>query len=322
LGTRLARKTLLRFDYESSLGWRMDLLAKMSTYVRVVESGSLAAAAKQQRISAAAVSRQLSSLESELRVSLLRRTTRKLTITETGRHYYERCLRILRDVDDAQAIAKSQGVAGPLRVSAPVTFGLACVAPLLTTLLREHPALRIDLLLEDRFVDLGSEGVDMAIRVGSDPPLSTALVAQELVVFRRILVAAPAYLKKRGEPARPEALVKHDALMHAIATTDSWTLQCDIEEARVRPHVVFRSNALHVLRDLAIDGVGIALAPQWFVAPALAARKLRRVLPAWRSAPVTVHAIYRREQRGTKRTTLLIERLRAAFAAWGERATS
>src|SRR2546425_7666131 len=203
----------------------MDLFEKMATYVRVVEAGSFSAAAKQLRISPAAVSRQITTLEDELRVPLLRRTTRKMSITPAGRRYYERCLRILRDVDDAQTIGRTGATEGLLIVSAPVTFGLACVVPHLSSFMATNPGLRMDLRLEDRLIDLALEGVDVAVRVGSVLPDSTDVVALELMSFRRVLVAAPEYLKRHGEPRTPEALAKHSALTYSFADAlDSWIL--------------------------------------------------------------------------------------------------
>ncbi len=292
----------------------MDLLAKMSTYVRVVESGSFSAAAKQLRISSGAVSRQIATLEQELRVSLITRTTRKMAVTAAGRRYYERCVRILREVDDAQSSGGRDELVGLLRISAPVTFGLACVAPQMNTLMKKHPGLLVELHLEDRLVDLTPEGVDVAIRVGSAAPESTELVAHDLVTYDRVLVASPQYLKKHGPPKRPESLARHDALMHLMGPMDTWTLRQGEREARVRPKVVFRSNALHALRELAIQSAGIAMLPYWFVAPAVSSGDLRVVLPAWRPERVAAIALHRREQRGTLRVRALIEHLRASFA--------
>src|SRR5216683_326424 len=284
----------------------MDLLEKMATFVRVVEAGSFSAAAKQLRISPAAVSRQISTLEDELRVPLLRRTTRKMSITPAGRGYYERCLRILREVDDAQALGRTRATEGLLSISAPVTFGLACVVPRLPSFMAAHPGLRVELRLEDRLIELALEGVDVAIRVGSVLPDSTDVIAHELMSFRRVLVAAPAYLKKHGEPRTPEALAKHDAL-------DSWILVHQEREARVRLNAVFRSNAPSALRALAIDGTGIAMLPGWFVEEDLERRALRLVLPGWETEPVAVRALHRREHRGSARVRALVEHLRAAY---------
>jgi DNA-binding transcriptional LysR family regulator len=293
----------------------MDVLARMATYVRVVESGTLSAAAKQLRISSAAVSRQISGLEAELKVTLLTRTTRRMVITAAGRRYYERCLRILREVDEAQSLGKQGELDGLLRINAPVTFGLACVAPHLRGLMTRHPGLLLELQLEDRLVDIAPEGFDVAIRVGRQPPESTELIAHEIVTYGRQLVASPEYLKKRGVPRRPEALAKHDGLMTFQGGADTWTVHQGEVEARIRPRVILRSNALHAIRDLATGGAGVAMLPSWFVAEALAARRLQVVLPEWRLGTVTAYAIYRREQRGAPRVRALIEHLSRALAS-------
>ena len=291
----------------------MDLLSKMATYVRVVEAGSLSAAAKQLKLSAAAVSRQITTLEDELATSLIARTTRKMSITAEGSAYYDRCVRILRDVDDAQAIGRG-GFAGVLKISVPVTFGLASVVPRLNALTLAHPELHLDIRLDDRVIDLVFEGVDVALRVASSPPLSTDIIATRLVEWQRILVASPAYLKKRGEPKTPEALAKHDALSHAVdAAADTWHVVGPDRRAHIRMSVRCSSNAGHVLRDLAIEGAGIAMLPGWFVAEHLESKQLRVVLPGWGSEPFVVHALYRRQHRNEQRVKLLIDHLRASY---------
>lgn len=289
----------------------MDLLEKMATYVRVVEAGSLSAAAKQLRISPAAVSRQVATLERELRVPLLRRTTRRMSVTPAGRSYYERALRVLREVDDAQGIGRTAETAGLLSVSAPVTFGLACVVPELSSFMTAHPGLRMDLRLEDRPIDLALEGVDLAVRVGGAPPDSTDVIAHELTSFRRVLVAAPSYLKSHGVPGTPEALAKHDALAGAV---DSWTLVGREREAGVRLNVVFRSNAPSALRALAVGGRGVAILPEWFVEDEIERGALRIVLRGWETEPVQVRGLHRREHRGSARVRALLEHLQAAYA--------
>jgi DNA-binding transcriptional LysR family regulator len=292
----------------------MDLLEKMATYVRVVEAGNFSAAAKQLRISTAAVSRQISTLEGELRVPLIRRTTRSMVITPAGRRYYEHCLRVLNEVEDAQAIGRTASTEGLLSVSAPVTFGLALVVPELSSFMSAHPGLRVDLRLEDRLIDLALEGVDVAIRVGAVLPDRTDLVAHELMSFRRVMVAAPAYLERRGEPKTPEALAKHDALTYAVpGLADMWTLLDEAREATVRLNVVFRSNAPHAVRDLATAGAGIGLLPEWLVTEQTRSKALRVVLPAWRSAPVNVYALHRTEHRGTRAVRAFVEHLRAVY---------
>ena len=296
----------------------MDLLAKMATFVRVVEAGSLSAAARQLRLSPAAVSRQVTGIEDELGVSLLARTTRKLAVTPMGRRYYERCLRILRDVDDAQAVGRGGAVDGPLQVTAPVTFGLARVTPHMQSLMRKHPQLRLDLRLEDRLIDLALEGVDVAIRVGMPLPVSTELIAQSLSSFQRVLVAAPRYVKRAGEPRTPEALAKHATLGYSGAS-GGWWLTDGEREVRIQHTPQFRCNALHAIRELAVGGVGLALLPDWLVRAELDRGELKRVLPSWAGETVSVNAIYRLEHRGAPRVKALIEHLRAEYAADGRR---
>ena len=290
----------------------------MATFARIVEAGSLAAAARQLRVSSAAVSRQLATLEGELGAPLLLRTTRRLSITDLGRQYYERCLRILREIDDAQALGKTHGsIQGLVSVSAPVAFGLARMANVIPSLLAKHPRLRIDLKLEDRVVDLVSDGIDVAIRAGMAPPNSDALVAHAIDSYERIVVASPAYLRRRGEPRDPEALAKHDVLLHipGSGTLGSWRFRRDERDVEVRVSASYRSNALYALRDAAVHGAGITLIPAWLVADELARGELRRVLADWHGGTVRVSAIHRAELRGAPRVRAFIDHLREAYGA-------
>ena len=293
----------------------MDVLARMTTFVRVIEAGSLTAAARQLRLTPAAVSRQLAALEAELGAPLIARTTRRMSVTATGQRYYERCLRILRDVDEAQALGKDGGARGTVAVSAPVTFGLASAVPRLRALMIARPELRLDLRIEDRLIDLALEGVDVALRVAGALPMTTDVVAQRLVTWRRVLVAAPAYLRRRGEPRAPAALAGHDALSHALdARAETWTLVKDGETARVRMAVRCATNAGQALRELAVDGAGVAMMPPWFVVDEVRARRLKVVLPGWGSEPIVAHALYRAAHRGEERVRAVVEHLRRSYA--------
>jgi len=293
----------------------MDLLDKMATFVRVIEAGSFSAAAKQMRLSPGAVSRQIATLEAALRTSLILRSTRRMTVTDDGRRYYERCLRILRDVDEAQSLGRHGVLDGLLQINAPVTFGLARVIPHLHAFTSAHPALRLDLRLEDRLIDVALEGVDVAIRVGQPPPDSAGLVAQRLLSYRRVLVASPGYLQRHGEPKSPEGLAKHDALAYAAGSAnDRWRLQSASGELQVHVNVTFRTNALHAILELALAGAGVALLPDWLVAQAVKRRALRVLLASWQSEPVWVNALFRTAQRGSRAVRAFIEHLRAAYA--------
>lgn len=297
----------------------MDLLAQMATFVRVVETGSLSAAARAQKLSLPAVSRQLRALEEDLGVSLVARTTRRLGVTDAGRRWYERCLRVLREVDDARGAVGGGAVRGTLVVSASVTLGMRFVVPHVAPLLARHPQLSVELRLEDRVVDLAGDAVDVAIRAGVAPPDTASLVAQPILRFRRVVVASPAYLKKRGALKEPEQLTSHCCLVQlgGVAPLETWTLvrEHDGDERRVAVRGALRTSAPAAIRELVRSGVGVALLADWLVEDDLAAGRLRRVLPAWASRPISAWAIYRAELRGSPRVRAFVDAIASGGAA-------
>lgn len=293
----------------------MDVLARMVTFVRVVEAGSLSAAGKQLSLSVAAVSRQVAALERELGTTLIARTTRKMTVTAPGQEYYERCLRILREVDEAQSAFRGGALEGSLRISVPVTLGFRNGASLFTPLLAKHPSLRLDLRFEDRLVDLVHEDIDVAIRVAVSPPLSAEIVARPLSRWTRIVVASPAYVRRHGDPKTPAALAAHLAVSPVRdAVTETWKLLNGTGTANVRMKVRCSCNAGNVLRDLAVQGAGIALLPAWFVAADIRERRLRHLLPGWESEPVVIHALYRAAYRNERHVRQLVDHLQAVYS--------
>src|SRR3954468_15866246 len=180
---------------------RMDFLQQMRTFVAVIDAGSLSAAARNRRLSLAAVSRPLDALEADVGAKLALRTTRRLQITASGQRWYAHCTRILRELEDARAdVAEGGAVRGAVVISAPITLGLALVVPRLHALARDNPRLEVDLRLEDHAVDLVGDGVDIAVRAGLAPPDSTSIVAHPMPSFTRVAVAAPSYLARRGTP--------------------------------------------------------------------------------------------------------------------------
>jgi DNA-binding transcriptional LysR family regulator len=294
----------------------VDLLSHMTTFVRVIDAGSLSSAARTLNMSLAAVSRQIGALEKETGTPLILRSTRKHTITEAGRRYYDQCVRVLREVDAAQAIARSAGgVEGVLTVSAPVTLGLEKVLPHIPSLLAKHAGLRVDLRLEDRFADIVGEGIDVAIRGGGMLPESTSFMARRLMSYPRIVVASPSYLKTRAEPRAPHELIKHEALLHASAgaAATSWRFSRGNDEYSVRLNWTFRSNLVYALRDAALAGMGIALVPDWLVEREVEAGRLRRLLADYATEPMTISAVYRRELKGSPRVRALLALLAAAY---------
>jgi DNA-binding transcriptional LysR family regulator len=294
----------------------MDLLDQMSTFVRIAETGSLSRAARSLRLSLAAVSRQLSSLERELGVPLVLRTTRRLTLTDAGRAYHTEAVRVLGAVDRArETVRGSRRAEGRVVVSAGVSLGLHTIVPLLPRLARRHPGLVVDLLLEDRNQDLVQDAVDLAVRVGEPLVDSTSVVAQRLGIFRRILVASPGYLEARGTPKAAAELARHAALVQPQleAGAGTWVLASDAGVQRIRVESRLACNAPFALRELAVAGLGVALLPDWLVAGDLSAGRLRRVLPPLSSPEVPITALYRVEQRGWPRLRPVLDAFREGF---------
>jgi len=287
----------------------MNLLTQMQSFVRVVELGSLSAAARVLHLSLPAISRQLSELEKELGTPLVLRSTRRLAVTDHGRDFYQRAARILRDIDDAKASVASDGARGTLVVSCGVTLGMGLIVPQLAALHRAYPELVVELRLEDHVVDLLADGVDVAIRAGVAPPDSTGLVAQPIATFERVLVAAPSYLRKRKVAAEPACLVEHDCLVQVgrAGPSATWTLTRGDETRSVGVRGPFRTTAPMALREAALAGLGVASLTTWLVADDLTSGRLKRVLPTWLSTPASAWAIYRVEQRGSPRIKAFVQ---------------
>lgn len=295
----------------------MDLFASMATYVRIVEGKSLSAAARALRLSLPAVSRQLTGLEAELGASLVVRSTRRLQVTEAGRQWYEHCVRVLAETEDARAALATQAVRGRLVVSASFTFGSLIVAPRLARLVESHPQLTVDLRLEDHAVDLVGEGVDVALRAGPRPPDSTALVAHVVTVMDRVVVVAPKLARKVGLPKEPEDLGTRPCLVQLTqaGAIVRWQLRRGDDERLVDVRGQLRTTAPVTLRDLAVSGAGFAYLPTWLVADDLAAGRLRRVLPGWSAPPIEAYALHRAELRQAPRVRAFLDAMRGEVAA-------
>jgi len=286
----------------------------MATFVRVVDAGSLSKAARAMHVSPAAVSRQMSMLETELGAGLLVRTTRRVTVTEEGRRFYAAAERTVRDVEDARlAVRPDRAMAGPLTVSMPTALGLSRLDVSLTALVAKHPGLRVDLRLEDHPVDLVAEGVDVAVRAGLPPPDTTSLVAYPLAESERVVVAAPAYLRRRGEPEALGELTYHDALvhLHAGVGVGVWTLQRAGETTTVDVRGPLRTNALLALRNAAVAGLGLALLPRFLVADDLHRRRLRVVpLGGWQPPSQSIYALVRVDAKARARVVAFLDHAR------------
>lgn len=297
----------------------MDLLGAMTTFLRVVDAGSLSKAAKALRVTPAAVSRQLSALEEELGATLIVRTTRHVSVTEEGRRFYEHAARTVAEAEEARASVRTDhAVSGLVRLSVPTALGLGVLDVSIPDLVAAHPGLEIDLRLEDHPIDLLADGVDVAVRAGLVPPNTTTLVAQSLAHGERVVVAAPKYVKKRGEPAMPADLARHDCLVHLHSGADvgTWTLASGDRDVRVEVHGPIRTNALHALRTAAVAGSGITLLPRFVVAEDLDAKRLQTLsLSGWRPRRQQIYALVRAEARTRARVRVLIEHLKQRLSA-------
>ncbi len=291
----------------------MSLFDQMATFVRVVDAGSLSAAARALGLSLPAVSRQLRALEADLGVTLMLRSNRGLQLTDGGQRFYAESVGILGSVERARAAtADGDGISGRLVVSVAISVGLEIIVPRLTELLAAHRSLQVELRLEDRTVDLISEGVDVAVRAGVPPPDSTGYIGHVLgEVSWRVPVAAPSYLRRHGRPTAVRQLAAHACLVHLGPSGPNrrMTFQRGEELVDVELHGPAESNAALALRQLALAGLGIAVLPEWLIDTDVREGRLRRLLPGWRNGPSYTHAFHRVELRGSTRVRALIEAL-------------
>jgi len=291
----------------------MDLLSRARSLVRIVEAGSLSAAARGLGLSLPAISRQVQTLEAELGVKLLVRTTRNLRLTEEGRRFLEHATRLVREADAAlESVRPGREVRGPMVLSASVTLGVLRIVPGLTAFLHKHSALQLELRLEDRSVELVSEGVDIAVRAGMALPDSAGLVAQLLASFERHLVGSPAYLRRHGVPKSVPALAGHVAVLGPDASGE-WHFAEEAEGTRVIVPPSLRVSTLLGVHAAVLAGLGLAILPDFVVGDALRDGSLKQILPRARLAPVTSHALYRVEQRGMPRIEAVLGYLRGCL---------
>jgi DNA-binding transcriptional LysR family regulator len=301
----------------------MDRFAELKAFCLVVASGGFSPAARQMGVATSSVTRLVDALEARLGAVLLNRSTRSVTLTDTGRSYYEEARRVLEQLDAADDAVAGQGgdVKGVLRVAAPVSFATLHIAPILPELRARYPRLALDLRLSDEAARLVDESIDVAIRIGRIDPDST-LVARRLGSHRRLLCASPAYLASRGTPILPADLAHHDCLQ--LAERRLWRmrrLEGEGEDEEITIDAVLQANSADLLRQAALAGVGIAMLAHWLVRDDVAAGRLVPVLPAWEANPgsmdVTLHALYQTNRRGSHKIRAFVDLLAAQLARSG-----
>lgn len=269
----------------------MDRLQAMAAFVRVVETGSFSSAARQLGVGQPAVSKTIAQLEDRLQVRLLIRSTHALTPTEAGLRFYERARLAIREVDEAELEARGAGagLSGRLRICSATTFARLMIVPRLPEFLARHPSLDVDVILDDRVIDLVSEGIDIALRLGTLTD-STA-VARKIASGSRSVVATPAYLARAGTPKVPTDLAHHHALIYS-QLTDNWSFQQGSREATVTVRGRLRLSAAEGIRAAVLADMGLAVASDWMFAPELASGAVVRVLPDWTLPSIDLWAVF------------------------------
>jgi DNA-binding transcriptional LysR family regulator len=272
----------------------MDRLLAMEMFVRVVETGSFSKAALEFHTTQPTVTKQVAATEARLKVRLLNRNTRGVSLTEPGALYYEKCKNIVREAEEAESIVqlRQNQAQGLLRVGTSVAFGRRVVVPLALEYMRRHPQVELDLSFEDRYVDLIAQGIDVAIRMGK--LADSSLGARYLGTNPWAMVAAPGYLKKHGTPKRAQDLSAHVALIYSSVVGDEfWRMHTPKGDPVTVPvSGRFRSNNLSAVLAAARDGLGIALMPRYVASESLASGKVLEVLGDHKLPEQEIHAVF------------------------------
>lgn len=281
----------------------MDRLTAMQTFVRVVESGSFSAVAREIHSTQSAVSKQVAALERQLGARLLSRTTRSLALTEAGERYFAQARRLVAEIAEAEAQLQQgeQQLSGWLRVAASVGYGRLQLLPLVRSFLAAHPNVRIDLRLNDGFVDLVEEGIDVAVRIGE--LVDSSLLARRIGTTQRVLVASRSYLAAlpRGlkPPSTPQELLGHNCIVYSeLATQNAWTFTAgpaadaaEGSQVTIRAQGNLQTNSSEVIRASVLAGMGIGYSPTWLFEDELASGELQVLLPQWPAPPLPIHLV-------------------------------
>jgi DNA-binding transcriptional LysR family regulator len=281
----------------------MDRLQAMQTFARVVESGSFSAVAREANTTQSAISKQVAALEKVLGAKLLSRTTRSLALTEEGERYFEQTRRLVAEIAEAEStLVRGEGkLTGWLRVAASVGFGRLKLMPLVQSFLADHPGVKIDLKLNDGFIDLIEQGIDVAVRIGE--LADSGLVARRVGTSQRMLFAHRSYLRGRARgnkaPRHPNDLLQHNCIVYTeLASRNAWHFTAGVgaSEAVGTTHTVhvqgsLQTNSSEVIRHAVLGGMGIGYSPEWLFETELASGELQLLLPDWPAPPLPVHLV-------------------------------
>lgn len=269
----------------------MDRFHAMLTFIRVVETGSFSAAARLLKLGQPAVSKAVAQLEQHLQARLLLRSTHGITPTEAGLRFYERARIAVDEADEAERAARdaSVGLTGRLRVSAATTFARLHVVPHLAGFLERHPELAVEMVLDDRPIDLLAEGVDLSLRMGALP--DSSLVARKLATGRRAVIATPQYLAQAGRPLVPADLLRHETIVHSQLVND-WRFHRAGTEVSVVPRGRLQISAAEGIRAAILAHLGLTIASEWMFAPELSDGTAVRLLDEWSLPDIDLWAVF------------------------------
>ncbi len=275
----------------------MDRLQAMQTYVRVVETGSFSAVARELSSTQSAVSKQIAALEKYLGVRLLSRTTRALTPTDDGLRYFEEARRLVGEIGEAEGQLRNgeRTLSGPLRVATSVGYGLRVLLPHVQSFMRQHPDVIMDLKLDDGFVDLVEQGIDVAVRIG--PLADSSLIARRISTSQRLLVAGKKYLKALGKkehwPHIPQDLLQHPCIVYTeLRARNNWEFStADGSSVTVRVQGPLQTNSSEVLRASILDGQGVGYLPDWLFDDLRRSGEVQVLMPDWQVAPIPIHLV-------------------------------
>ena len=271
----------------------MDRLATMDAFIRVVDAGSFSGAASQLRMGQSAVSKAIAQLEERIRVRLLLRSTHGLTPTEAGRIFYERAKRSVEEAEEAEFGARGAvtTLSGRLRIHATVAFGRLCVLPRLPGFLAQHPALDVDLVIDDRNIDLVETGIDIGLRAGQLS--NSTLTARKIAQCQRRVIGTPSYFNTAGVPQSPADLMAHQVIIyeHPLGGP-TWSFRQGAAEVSVHLGGRVRLNSAVGVRGCVLADLGLAVASEWMFAPELEAKTVKPVLTDWLLPPVEAWAIF------------------------------
>ena len=294
----------------------LDRLLAMTVFVKVVEQGGFARAAERLSLSPSAVSRHIADLEAHLVTRLLNRTTRRISLTESGQAYFERALQVLADLEEIEALVSSSSVTprGTIRLTCSTSFGVPYLAPAIGAFQARYPDVRFDISASSRFVDLVEEGLDLAIRIGDLG--NPNLIARKIGSMRLVACAAPAYLKQNGTPKHPNDLAKHNCFTYEHAPErNQWRFQDRKKnEIKVRIDGSVHANDGEMLAAIAVAGAGIAMEPDFIVDASIKSGKLVEVLQDFRPVPYNIYAVYPSRRHLSAKVRTFVDFLAARLA--------